>query len=231
MQQRLRFLCLAKHTDSIEERLLERVWSLLNDDLEFINLVGGEAFLWTPLKSFVAKAMGKCPRLKLRVVSNGTTFDTHWFEQIEKGAFGRISISINASDRDLYKKIHGVDRFDIVIATLAKLADIRTRVNFDLEATAVLTKSLLGYLDELVKLLAGRVAKLTLHKIQLSSNPANERFCRDEIVSLENTPELQAILDRCADLAESKSLKFCCRRVCAARKIHAEQGSVPMRDM
>ena len=77
-------------------------------------------------------------------------FDEAFFKEIFEAGLHRVLISINAPTRELYKKVHGRDNFDRVVANADKIIDLRNRGGYDtkIHIHIMLFKEFLPYYKE-----------------------------------------------------------------------------------
>lgn len=84
--------------------------------LDTANLVGfGEPFLYPHLERAVRFIKERSPSTRVSLTSNGTLLSKRWGEVLADAGLDQISISVNATSREQYKRINNADEYDKVV--------------------------------------------------------------------------------------------------------------------
>lgn len=107
------------------KRILDNASELGIGQKELGLYMNGEPFLYARLEDVVlyAKAKKKFPYIYL--TTNGAVKDFSRIQGVVDAGLDSIRFSVNGSNREEYKRIHGRDDFDLVIKNIKKLSEYR----------------------------------------------------------------------------------------------------------
>lgn len=84
--------------------------------LEMVNLVGfGEPFLYPHLEKAVRTVKAHDPAIVVTLTSNGTLLSGRWGQVLADAGHDQITISVNATSREQYRRINNADEYDKVV--------------------------------------------------------------------------------------------------------------------
>ncbi|WP_027388948.1 radical SAM protein [Chrysiogenes arsenatis] len=199
-----------KREADISPKALDNLSPLITaGGLKIIQPAGGEIFLWRPLIDFLQYVESYNKEIKMYLVTNGTLFDTYWYHRVESGFISTVSLSVNAPTRDLYQKISGRDNFLKVKHAIDTLSEIKKKTPFTLQISFVMTRPLLGKLNEFVTLAAGKADTLLIRKWRAPSIYEEDlAFYRENHIPAHLEEEMVCEILRTHDLATSQGLCF-----------------------
>jgi len=124
---------------SQKSELKEKIWRQtlkpLYRNILALSIMGGEITFSKNCRNFVSFIVTDHPHIKISTSTNGALFDNSWQEIfLKKG--NDVNFSINASNREAYKKINKADFFSQVAFNLGSLIEKRNNAKSPLRISA-----------------------------------------------------------------------------------------------
>ena len=160
---------------NIDNEIIETIKKLYSRGLEVVLFTGGEALLEGKRVFDIAKKIRqKCPKIKLRLLSNGILVGKYLDEIIEN--FDTIVISLDSVNKNIYKKIRGIDAFEIVSENIKKIRDKSSKIQIRLRS--MLLEENVNEVSQIVKYAIDfKVNKLSFLLVDTDSDGFGRNLC------------------------------------------------------
>lgn len=147
-------------------------------DLKIILFTGGEALLRAKELFLLAKKIkDEFPDIELRLLTNGLLVNKYLNEIVKY--FNTVVYSFDASDKETYLKIRGIDAFDIVIDSIKNIKE----KNLNIRLRCMVLEDNYKYLDKIIYLAKGlNVNQISFIPVDTESVVAFERKNNKKII-------------------------------------------------
>lgn len=155
--------------------------------------LAGEAFLYKDLPEIISYAK-KAGFTYTFITTNGAFATPDRMKEVLDAGLDSIRISINATDRKMYRELHGSDDFDKVFDNLKYMHDYikNNSLKVATSISCVVTKKTIGIQEDFKKIFGEYVDDIIFIPVMLQRLKCDEQFIKDYQVIDDTKTELKS---------------------------------------